>query len=306
MSEKKHRVLIDTDPGLGHNGADVDDGLALFFMLNNQDIFEIEGITTVYGNTRVNKGYSLLRKYLEIAAQPDIPCKLGAKSKRELGKLNEASHFIINMVKEQPNDLILMPLGPLTNVSTALQHYPELFDDLKTIIFMGGLLEPIEDNKSLFDLGELFKTTEFNFHSAPFATQLFIETNTSTPRIGVGLDICKKVLFQEKHLMKIKEVQKPIPQFIYDYIVYWMNLWKFNKINGFYPFDTLVPIYLLKPELFTTRDVYLRVDTDEIFGRVTVLDNDKENSAPITYCMDFKESTGPAKLMDILISNLIK
>lgn len=306
MINGKYRVLIDTDPGLGNNGSDVDDGLALFFMLNNPDTFKIEGITTVFGNTKVNKGYALLKKYLEIAAKPDIPCKLGAKSKRELGKLNEASSFIIQMVKEQPNDLILIPLGPLTNISTALQHYPELFDDLKTIIFMGGLLEPIEDNKSLFDLGELFKTTEFNFHSDPFATQLFIETNTFTPRIGVGLDICKKVLFQEKHLMKIKEVQKSIPQFIYDYLVYWMKLWKFNKIDGFYPFDTLVPIYLLNPELFTTREVYLRVDTEEIFGRLTVLNNRNENSAPITYCMDFKESTGSQEFMDILISNLIK
>jgi purine nucleosidase len=305
-SDKNYRVLIDTDPGLGNNGSDVDDGLALFIMLNNPDTFKIEGITTVFGNTRVKMGYSLLKKYLEVADRTEIPYKMGARSKREMGKLNEASKFIIEMVKEYPNDLILLPLGPLTNVSTALQHYPELFDDLKTIIFMGGLVEPIEENKSLFDLGELFKTTEFNFHSDPFATQLLIETNTFTPRIGVGLDICKKVLFQEKHLVKIKEVQKPIPQYIYDYIVHWMKLWKFNKIDGFYPFDTLVPIYLLKPELFIIRDVYLKVDTDEIFGRLTVLDNDKENSAPITYCMDFKESKGPEELMDILISNLIK
>ena len=47
MSEKKYRVLIDTDPGLGKKGADVDDGLALFLMLNNPETFEIEGITTV-------------------------------------------------------------------------------------------------------------------------------------------------------------------------------------------------------------------------------------------------------------------
>jgi uridine nucleosidase len=306
MSNKKYRVLIDTDPGLGKKNADIDDGLALFIMLNNPELFEIEGITTVFGNTKVKTGYSLLKKYLEVAGRTEIPHKIGARSKKEMGKLNEASNFIIEKVKEYPGELILFTLGPLTNVSTALQHYPELFDDLKKIIFMGGLLEPIKDNKFIFDLGELFKTTEFNFHSDPFATQLFIETNTFTPRIGMGLDICKRVLFQEKHLMKIKGVQKPIPQFIYDYIVHWMKLWKFNKIDGFYPFDTLVPIYLLKPELFTTKEVYLGVDTEKIFGRLTILDNHKENSAPITYCMDFKESAGPEELMDLLISNLIK
>ncbi|MGV9200230.1 MAG: nucleoside hydrolase, partial [Promethearchaeia archaeon] len=56
------RVLVDTDPGLGLRFADVDDGLALFLMLNN-DIFEIEGITVVFGNTPVEKGYLLVKKY---------------------------------------------------------------------------------------------------------------------------------------------------------------------------------------------------------------------------------------------------
>ncbi|MBA7657668.1 Pyrimidine-specific ribonucleoside hydrolase RihA [subsurface metagenome] len=307
MSEKKYRVLIDTDPGLGKKGADVDDGLALFFMFNNPEIFEIEGITTVFGNTRVKIGYSLLKKYLEVVGRTEIPYKMGARSKRELGKLNEASSFIIEMVKEYPNELILITLGPLTNISTAFKHYSELFDDLKKIVFMGGLLEPLDifDSNSL-DTGGLFKTTEFNFFMDPLATQLFIEIDTSTPRIGMGLDICCKAVFQEKHLSKIKTVNKPIPQFVVEDVSYWLELWKLRNMNGFYPFDTMVPIYLLKPDLFVSKDVFLKVDTDETLGKLTILDDIKKNSAPIKYCMDFKESTGPEQFMDVLISNLIK
>jgi len=307
MNNSKYRVLIDTDPGLGKKGADVDDGLALFLMLNNTETFEIEGITTVFGNTRVKIGNSLLKKYLEVVGRTEIPYKMGARSKRELGKLNEASSFIIEMVKENPNELILFTLGPLTNISTAFKHYSELFDDLKKIIFMGGLLEPLDifDSNSL-DTGGLFKTTEFNFFMDPLATQLFIETDTSTPRIGMGLDICCKAVFQEKHLSKIKTVNKPIPQFVVEDVSYWLELWKLRNMNGFYPFDTMVPIYLLKPDLFVSKDVFLKVDTDETLGKLTVLDDIEKNSAPITYCMDFKESTGPEQFMDVLISNLIK
>jgi len=307
MNNSKYRVLIDTDPGLGKKGADVDDGLALFLMLNNTETFEIEGITTVFGNTRVKIGYSLLKKYLEVVGRTEIPYKMGARSKRELGKLNEASSFIIEMVKENPNELILFTLGPLTNISTAFKHYSELFDDLKKIVFMGGLLEPLDifDTNSL-DTGGLFKTTEFNFFMDPLATQIFIETDTGTPRIGMGLDICCKALFQEKHLSKIKTVNKPIPQFVVEDVSYWLELWKLRNMNGFYPFDTMVPIYLLKPDLFVSKDVFLKVDTDETLGKLTVLDDIKKNSAPITYCMDFKETTGPDEFMDILVSNLIK
>jgi len=307
MNGSSYRVLIDTDPGLGKKGPDVDDGLALFFMLNNPEMFEIEGITTVFGNTRIKVGYSLLEDYLGIVGRTEIPHKMGARSKKEMGELNEASSFIIEMVKEYPNELILFTLGPLTNVSTALKNYSELFDDLKKIVFMGGLLEPLDifDSDSL-DTGGLFKTTEFNFFMDPLATQLFIETDTSTPRIGMGLDICCKALFQERHLSKIKAVNKPIPQFIVDDVNYWLELWKLRNMDGFYPFDTMVPIYLIKPDLFTAKDVFLKVDTEETLGKLTILDNIKENTAPITYCMDFREPLGAEEFMDILVSGLIK
>ncbi|MHA1491771.1 MAG: nucleoside hydrolase [Promethearchaeota archaeon] len=133
MKDKNFRDLIDTDPGLGTRSADIDDGLALFLMFNNPEFFKIEGITTIFGNTPVNKGFNLLKKYLNIVNRENIPHKLGACSKDDFGTLNDASRFLIEIVKENPNELTLLPLGPLTNIATALKHYPEFFDNLKKI-----------------------------------------------------------------------------------------------------------------------------------------------------------------------------
>jgi len=174
-------------------------------------------------------------------------------------------------------------------------------------MFMGGLLNPLEFfNSDSLDTGGLFKTTEFNFFMDPFATQLFIETETLTPRIGMGLDICCKAVFQENHLSKIKAVNKPIPQFIVEDVSYWLELWKLRGMNGFFPFDTMVPIYLINPDLFVSKDVFLNVDTDDTLGKLTILDDIKKKSAPITFCTDFKNQNGEAEFMDILISSLIK
>ena len=44
-------------------------------------------------------------------------------------------------------------------------------------------------------------------------------------------------------------------------------------------------------------------------GRIdilTIVDDVKKDSTPITYCMEFKESTGAEEFMDILVSGLIK
>ena len=307
MKKGKFKVLIDTDPGLGKKFADVDDGLALFVALNNPEMFEIEGITTVFGNTPVKKGFRLLKTYLELVKRIDIPHFMGASSKNDLGKLDNASNFIIKKVKENPKEIVLLTLGPLTNIATALEHYPDLINNLKCMIFMGGTVKPnTAFNPKFIDSSGVGEITEFNFFSDAIATKRIIEAKTFTQRIGMGLDICCQVVFNEEHLEKIIIVDKPIPRFINEHIRFWLNLWEYNNSGGFFPFDTLVPIYNLKPELFEKTEVFLEVDTDSVPGRLSIIDEERENSAPITYCMKFKESNGKKEFMDALISSLIK
>jgi len=303
------RVLLDTDPGLGRTFADVDDGLTLFLMLNNAK-FEIEGITTVFGNTAVKVGYLLMKKYLRLAGRLDIPHKMGAAAKHDLGKLNDASKLLIDKVKEHPKELTLLTLGPLTNIATVLRHYPEFFDDLNKIVMMGGTLTPFAGflmNRLFFDKMKT-KTfvSEFNFYQDVEATKEVIEFKTTTPRVEMGLDICCRTVFKKEHLKRIESVDKPIPQFIAKHLKFWLNLWKIFLKGGFYPFDTFVPIYLLKPELFKTANLFLEVETENVPAKLSILKGKRENSAPITYCTDFVDLKSKEEFMEILISNLLQ
>ena len=303
------RVLLDTDPGLGRKLADVDDGLTLFLMLNNSK-FEIEGITTVFGNTPVRVGYPLMKKYLKMAGRTDIPNKMGAASKKDLGKLNNASKLLIEKVKEHPKELTLLTLGPLTNIATALRHYPEFFDDLKKIVMMGGTLTPFAGflmNRIFFEkINNKTFVSEFNFYQDPLATKEVIEYQTMTPRIEMGLDICCRTVFKKEHLKRIASVDKPIQQFIANHLKFWLNLWKIFLKGGFYPFDTFVPIYLIKPELFKSANLFLNVETDPIPAKLSIMKGRRENSAPLTYCTDFVDSKAKEEFMEILVSNLMK
>ncbi|MBD3229477.1 MAG: hypothetical protein GF329_14930 [Candidatus Lokiarchaeota archaeon] len=300
------RILIDTDPGLGKKSADIDDALALFLILNNPEIFEVEGITTVFGNTPVKTGYKLLQEYLELVEKEDIPHRLGAKSKKELGQVNEASQLLIEKVKNNPDELILLTLGPLTNIATAYLHYPSFFDDLKKIVFMGGTINPTEAFSERFQIIEDFFKTEFNFYQDAEATKILIEKPTMTPRIGMGLDICCKTIFKQHHLKRIEQSEKPIPNFILDDLKYWLNLWQYNKSKGFYPFDCFVPIYLMHPEMFNFINISLKVDTEEIPGRLIKINDNPAQKDSIRYCMDFKKEEYAEKFVQILIDNLIE
>jgi len=305
-SYRDMRVIIDTDPALGIMMGEVDDGLALIFMLNHPEFYEIEGITTVFGNSHVTKGFKLIKSYLELFNHADIPHYMGARSKEHLGVLNKASDFLISSVKEYPNEITLLTLGPLTNISTAILKYPEFLDDLKQIVFMGGTIEPTNafNDKFRFTNQEQFNMTEFNFFNDPIATKMFIEAKTNTPRIGIGLDVSCKVVFKESHLNKIKTKNTSISNFLVKYLEPWLTLWKGNISEGFYPFDTLVPIQLMKKEFFKYIDVHLKVDTDKVPGKLTIKDINNDNSHPISYAIDFITEQIKIEFMNLLISSL--
>jgi purine nucleosidase len=300
------RVLVDCDPGMGKKNSltDVDDGLALFFMLNQPDLFEIEGITVTYGNTRVKTGYELLKEYLQLTSRSNIPHYSGANSRKDLGKLTEGSEFLISEVKDNPNELTLLTLGPLTNIATAIINYHEFLDDLKEVIFMGGLIHPT----SALSIGptENIQYSEFNFLNDPKATKLFIEAETRTPRIGMGLDVCCQIVFNRTHYEFTKARETKISQYIAERILNWLNLWEKTKAKGFYPFDTLVPIFLLKSELFKTFDFALQVDLDFTPGKLTIVDRNDPKSSKITYCMDFRSEDSKKECMDILLNGLTR
>jgi purine nucleosidase len=214
---------------------------------------------------------------------------------------------LIDKVKEHPKELTLLTLGPLTNIATALRHYPEFFDDLKKIVMMGGTLTPFIGflmNRMFFDKMKSF-VSEFNFSQDAEATKEVIEFKTMTPRVEMGLDICCRTVFKKEHLKRIEAMDKPIPQFIAKHLKFWLNLWKIFLKGGFYPFDTFVPIYLLKPELFKTANLFLEVGTKNKPAKLSILNGKRENSAPITYCTNFVDSKAKEQFMEILIQNLI-
>jgi inosine-uridine nucleoside N-ribohydrolase len=307
MSDKKYRILIDCDPGLGKKGADVDDGLALFIILNNPELFQVEGITTVFGNTPLTKGFRLLEEYLEIKDALNIPHHKGAKNAADLGVSTEASEFLVNVVKENPGEITLISLGPLTNIATALKAYPEFLDNLKEYAFMGGVINPVDAFSKKFTFGdELFIKNEFNFNQDPQATKTVIEAITQTPRFGFGLDICCQAVFKKDHLEQIKNTNTILTDYILEDLEYWLNLWEHNKSKGFFPFDTFLPLYLMDRNLFTLDQYYLEVDTEEIPGMLIKVGKKGNIHKPVNYCMGFANVNGPDVYMDRLIANLIK
>ena len=64
------RFILDTDTG-------VDDAMALLFILRSPEL-ELEGVTTVYGNSTVDNCTRNALTVLELGGRPDVPVARGA------------------------------------------------------------------------------------------------------------------------------------------------------------------------------------------------------------------------------------
>ncbi|QRN83869.1 nucleoside hydrolase [Chloroflexota bacterium] len=149
------RIVIDCDPG-------IDDAQAIMMAHSHPDI-NIEAITTVSGNVGVEHTAANALKILDILDAEPIPVYAGAasglvtegqnasyvhgedglggvdipESKRKLED-KPAALALIDLAKENPGELELIAIGPLTNLALALRLDPKLPSRYKKLVIMGG------------------------------------------------------------------------------------------------------------------------------------------------------------------------
>jgi inosine-uridine nucleoside N-ribohydrolase len=136
--ETKIPVIIDTDPATGYIGRDVDDGLAIIAMLQDPRV-EVLGLTVTFGNVSLSRGVRKAKQIAKFAGRPELPILAGAESKLLLDKPSEASDFLVKMSQLYQKRLVVLAIGPLTNIATAGCSY-QFWSRLSSLVVLGGTL----------------------------------------------------------------------------------------------------------------------------------------------------------------------
>ena len=63
------RVIVDTDPAIGAGFRDIDDALAIMYLLASPDEIDVLGITTVHGNASLTTTARTARVVLRAAGR---------------------------------------------------------------------------------------------------------------------------------------------------------------------------------------------------------------------------------------------
>ena len=263
------KIIIDTDPGQ-------DDAIALLAAMASPDI-EILGITVVAGNVPLPHTCRNTLKIRELAGRPDISVYSGCDrpTKRPLvtaeyvhgptgldgpelpeptGRLHDlhAVDFLGQTLRAEPTDSItLCPLGPLTNIATAFEKYPDIVPRIREIILMGG---------ACFEGGNVTPAAEFNIYVDPeAAAQVFA---SGVPLTVVPLDATHKAITTAERRDAFAATGGRVGQAAYKLTEYFeqFDMTKYG-LPGAPLHDPCVIAYLLDRSLFSGRLVNVEVET---------------------------------------------
>lgn len=281
------KVIIDTDPGLGTREADFDDGVALLLALKSPQI-DVIGITTVHGNVPVSYGtrnvlrlLHLMQRNVKVAQGAHRPIILDYPGKvkrpdREIEGIFQfipsmednlistfAPQFIVDTANKSEDKIIIVGIGPLTNIALSLIINPGIKEKIEKIIIMGG---------AAFYPGNVTPVAEFNIWMDPEAAEVVF--SSGLPIVMVGLNVTQKIGFTKKDFSLLKNKIDPLSKLFYLSAVTWLDyLRKMQNTRECYIHDALAVGYLLDEKLISTRQAYVSIETKGALTRgQTVID----------------------------------
>ncbi|WP_071796917.1 nucleoside hydrolase [Natronohydrobacter thiooxidans] len=262
------KIIIDTDPGQ-------DDAVAILLALASPEL-DLLGITCVAGNVPLEMTAKNARIICELANRPETRVFAGcdAPMSRKLvtaehvhGKTGldgitlpdpvmelqdqHAVDFLIETLRAEPEGTVtLVPIGPLTNIATAMERAPDIIPRIQEIVLMGG---------GCFEGGNITPAAEFNIYVDPEAAKLVF--GAGVPLVVMPLDVTHKALTSRARVEAFRNAGRVGPA-----VASWTDFFeRFDKekygSEGAPLHDPCTIAYLLQPELFTGRHINVEIET---------------------------------------------
>jgi inosine-uridine nucleoside N-ribohydrolase len=265
------KIVLDTDPG--H-----DDAIALLLALASAEL-EVLGVTPVSGNQTLEKTTTNALKVLELAGRTDVPVHVGAP--RPLVREQWAAAYVhgesgldgpdlpqpttqvasrdavgfLARTLEEHDDVVLVPVGPLTNIALLLAIHPGIERRIGRIVLMGGAIAE----------GNVTPAAEFNIWADPEAAHRIFTSGVDVTMIG--LDVTHRALLLPEHAEKLRgsgrigEVVAQLYDFYHGHHVR-MYGWDGSPVH-----DALAVAHVIRDDLVTTKHRHVLVDTGPEPGR---------------------------------------
>lgn len=245
-------------------------------------------MTSSAGNQTPDKTLRNVLRMLTLLKRPDIPVAGGALKPlmRELiiadnvhgesgldgpalpepgfaAQSCTAVELMANILRDSVEPVTIVATGPQTNVALLLNSHPELHAKIERIVIMGGAMV----------LGNWQPAVEFNIYVDPEAAEIVFQSGL--PVVMAGLDVTHKAQIHVEDIERFRRIGNPISTIVAELLDFFLEYHKDEKWGfvGAPLHDPCTIAWLLKPEMFTTVERWVGVETQGKYTQgMTVVD----------------------------------
>lgn len=267
------KVILDVDPG-------IDDAVAIALALFDPRL-EVVAITAVAGNVSAEQATRNVQAIVEQLDPPRLP-RIGAAVRperdpqvdsrhvfgadglgnsdfpvAELHHVHPSDKVITDEIRQAPDSVTIVALGPLTNLATVFRRDPSLAEQVGQLIIMGG---------TCFGPGNVTPAAEFNLYCDPAAARNIFRSKTT--KTLVPLDITSQVVMTFDLLDQLPDESTPVGSLLRRILPYSFRAHRqLFGLEGTYLHDPVALMALLEPALFQTERMAGDV---EVQGEITM------------------------------------
>jgi inosine-uridine nucleoside N-ribohydrolase len=279
------KVVIIADPG-------IDGAFAVALALHDPDV-DVLGLAATAGNVpaeQATKNVHILVEQIDPRRWPRLGAALPVEYEVDGTRLHgpgglggvtfpcaqlhhphSSDKLVIDLVRQDPKEVTVLCLGPLTVLARAFDRDPELPALVHRLILLGG---------AWHEPGNASAVAEFHFYCDPASARQVLRCGA--PISLLPLDVTRKLVFSPTDLLELPAADSRTCRFLRQVVPYGIgatsNLY---GIEGFHLKDVLGVVALSLPGSLTTRPMVVDVETrGELTRGMSVVDMRPARSAP--------------------------
>ena len=163
-----------------------------------------------------------------------------------------AEKMIIDCVRANPNNVTLVCLGPLTNISRAFQRDPGLPELVDRIVMTGGTLNGV---------GNITPAAEFNFFFDPVSARNVLKSKTT--KTLIPLSVTQEVKFGFDVIDELPKSETRVGYFLRQILPFAFRSYRQQLgMEAITLNDVIGMLAVLEPQLFTFETMAADVETE--------------------------------------------
>ena len=273
------KIILDVDPGIV-------DAMVLCLATFDPTV-EIVALTSVGGNIPADVAAKNLQALVEFFDPPRLP-RLGTGTPAEepfsrdyrhvhgidgLGGTplpvaerrspHPAEKIICDAIRSDPENVMILCMGPLTNIARAVTRDPQLPKMIRHIYITGGAIN---------GQGNITPCAEFNIYADVQAAKTVL--NLPCTKTLVPLDVTNSVLLMPHHLEMLPNEETKLGKLLYNMIR--PAFWSYRQcygLEGIHIHDLITYMVAVHPGWATTTELPIQIETEGYLTRgMTIAD----------------------------------